>query len=56
MAGAKLGNALAIDVEADDLELARQRHGQRQADVAETDDNDFTDAGHYTPESPRPNK
>jgi len=43
VAGAQLGDALDIDVESGDLELARERDGEGQTDIAEPDDDNPTD-------------
>ena len=40
VAVAQLADPLRVDVEADDVEVPRQRDGQRQPDIAEPDDDD----------------
>jgi hypothetical protein len=45
VAGFELGNAVRLDVEANDGEDLAEFDGQRQADVAEADDGDFFSAG-----------
>jgi len=40
VAGIEFGDAALVDVEADGLEAAGKRDGERQADIAEADDDD----------------
>ena len=49
VAAAKLGDAALVDVEAGDRKMAGERDGERKPDIAQPDDDDFTDFDHPLP-------
>ena len=46
LASAELADAALVDVKTDGLELLRERNGERQPDIAQTDDDDTRSPSH----------